>query len=140
MQLNLKLRDTKWTHQIHIPHQQCTQIMMMGHRNTPIMLYWEILNSRRRSKKFPLIMLNLDNQIIERLQLSTYISRHQLLKTFKMIQILTPWQSAKQLYDCSKCLSVFGPPHKKSGILISNVYTSQSLSCGFRMSFCLQTE
>ena len=57
--------------QVDIPNPHPTSIVhsnpMMGHRNTPTMLYWEILNSRMRWKKFPPIILILENHTTERL-------------------------------------------------------------------------
>ena len=34
MQVNLMLRDTLWRFDLHIPHLQCTQLLMLGHHNT----------------------------------------------------------------------------------------------------------
>jgi hypothetical protein len=44
MKLNLMLRDTEWIYTIHLPHQQRTQFLMMGHWNALALSYWEILS------------------------------------------------------------------------------------------------
>ncbi|RLM97839.1 hypothetical protein C2845_PM06G27350 [Panicum miliaceum] len=52
MQLNPRLRDIKWIHNIYLPRQQCTYFLMLGLRNTLTQSYWEIPNRQGEYKKF----------------------------------------------------------------------------------------
>ena len=56
---------------------------MLGHQNTLMQSYWEIMIHHKGCVKFPSTTLNLENHMTESLQLSTFISLNQLQKNIQ---------------------------------------------------------
>ena len=59
---------------LHIPHQQSTQLLMLGHQNALMQPFWEMMMRQEGYMKFSSIISSLENHMTERLQLLTFIS------------------------------------------------------------------